>query len=97
MIYVFYVVMAQNIEEERLRRIIDDVLDDSSDSESDIFVNSDSDNDNTYCASANKESTGKHHLFYKPNFPRHCLLTCVNNGSKLFYFHYFRLRFRIIQ
>jgi hypothetical protein len=89
--------MAQNIEEERLRRIIDDVLDDSSDSESDIFVNSDSDNDSTYCASANEESTGKHHLFHKPNFPCHCLLTCVNSGSKLFYFHYFRLRFSIIQ
>jgi hypothetical protein len=46
--------MAQNIEE-RLRRIIDDVLDYSNDNESDIFVNSDSDYSND-CASANEES-----------------------------------------
>jgi hypothetical protein len=89
--------MVQNIEEECLRRIIDNVLDGSSDSESDIFVNSDSDNDSNYCASTNEESTGKHHLFHKLNFPRHCLLMYVNNSSKLFYFHYFRLIFRIIQ
>jgi hypothetical protein len=75
MICVSYVVMVQNIEE-RLRRIIDDVLDDSSDSESDIFVNSDSDNDSNYCASANEESTGKHHVsqtkFSSPLFANMC-------------------------
>jgi hypothetical protein len=37
--------MAQNIEKECLRRIIKDVLDDNSNSESNSFVNNDSDND----------------------------------------------------
>jgi hypothetical protein len=44
--------MEQNTEEERLRNIIDDVLDDSSDSEMDASVNTDSD-DSNYCASTN--------------------------------------------
>lgn len=58
--------MAQNIEERS--RITDDVLDDSSDSDSDIFVNSDSDNDSNYCAHENEESTGRLRLLQKANF-----------------------------
>jgi hypothetical protein len=46
-------VMVQSIEEECLRRIVDDTVDDSSDSEMDISVNSNSYNDSYVCASAN--------------------------------------------
>jgi hypothetical protein len=74
--------MGQNTEKGHLTRTTDDVLDDITGSKSDIFVNSDSYVSN-YRASAT-ESTCRHHLFHKPNFPHCCLLTCVNNGSKYF-------------
>jgi hypothetical protein len=81
--------MVQSIEEERLRRIVDDTVDDSSDSEMDISINSNSYNDSYVCASAN-ESTDKCHVFV-------LAAICVNSCSKLFYFHNIRLRFRVIQ
>jgi hypothetical protein len=76
---VFFVITAQNIEEECLRRDTDDILDDS---DMDASVNGDSDNNSRHCVSANG-STGMHHVFHKPNFCCCCLLTCVNNCSKL--------------
>jgi hypothetical protein len=82
-IWVCFVIMGQNTEKGHLTRTTDDVLDDITGSKSDIFVNSDSYVSN-YRASA-KESTGRHHLFHKPNFPHYCLLTCVNNGSKILF------------
>jgi hypothetical protein len=38
----------------------------------------------TMCASANEESTGKHHLFHKPNFPHPPLF--FNVGEQWFKF-----------
>jgi hypothetical protein len=72
-----------------------DILNRSSDSENDIFVNTNS-NVCNYAASASKGSIGKHHLLDKPDFLYYSSQMCVNNGSKLLSFHCFRPRFRII-
>jgi hypothetical protein len=78
-IYVGFVIMMQNIEEQCLRTITEDILEKSSASGSSILVNTNSDNDTNCCPPANEESTCKHHLFLRPDFPHHCLLTCVNS------------------
>jgi hypothetical protein len=52
------VVITQNTEEQSSRKIIKDILNGSSDSENDIFVNTNSDDCN-YDASASDESTHK--------------------------------------
>jgi hypothetical protein len=78
-INVGFVIMMQNIEEQCLRRFIEDILEKSSVSGSSIIVNANADNGSNYFPPANEESTCKHHLFLRPNFPHHCLLTCVNN------------------
>jgi hypothetical protein len=78
-IYVGFVIIILNIEEQCLRRITGDILEKNDVSGSNILVNTDSDNDKNRCIPAKEECTHKQHQFLRPNFPHRCLLTCVNS------------------